>query len=205
MSDPFVGQISLFGFNYAPYQWAFCQGQLIAVQQNQALFALLGTNYGGNGVQNFALPNLQGRMPVGFGSAATGTVYAIGEAGGAEKVTLTTNQMPAHNHPATFTTTGLTATTTLNASTKTTGGALIPVPQATLCATPTGPTSAAIYTPPPAPTTDIVPLANVTTTIGGNGTVTVGANGSGVPTPIMSPFLALNFSIALYGMFPSRN
>jgi len=205
MSDPFVGQISLFGFNYAPYQWAFCRGQLLPISQNTALFSLLGTNYGGNGVQNFALPNLQGRMPLGFGTGSTGTLYDIGTALGAESVTLGLNQMPPHNHSATFAPTGLTATTVLNASTNTTGGALAPVAQATLCATSGGPSSAAIYAPPPAPTNDIVPLGNISTTLSGNGTVTVGLNGGGLPTPIMSPYLALNFSIALYGMFPSRN
>ena len=205
MSDPFIGEIRILGFNFPPRGWVTCAGQTLPIAQNSAVFALLGTIYGGNGVQNFGIPNLQGRMPVSFGTSTTGTAYVIGEAGGSENVNLTTNQMPPHNHSATFTTTGLTATTTLNASTKTTGGALIPVPQATLCATPTGPTSAAIYTPPPAPTTDIVPLGNVTTTIGGNGSVTVGVNGAGLPTPIMSPFLALNFCLAVEGIFPSRN
>jgi len=205
MSDPFIGEIRILGFNFPPRGWVTCAGQTLPIAQYSAVFALLGTTYGGNGQQNFGIPNLQGRMPVGFGNAATGTVYDIGETGGAEAVALNTSQMPPHNHTATFAPTGLTATTVLNASTKTTGGALAPVAQATLCATSGGPSSAAIYAPPPAPTNDIVPLGNISTTLSGNGSVTVGLNGGGLPTPIMSPFLALNFCLALEGVFPSRN
>lgn len=93
MSEPFLGQISSFAFAFPPRGWAQANGQLLAINQNQALFSLLGTQYGGNGTQTFALPNLQGRVAVHNGSA-----FAIGQTGGVESVTLTTSQLPAHAH-----------------------------------------------------------------------------------------------------------
>ena len=95
---PFLGMIVLFGFNFAPIGWAFCNGQLLPINQNQALFALLGTTYGGNGTVNFALPNLQGRVPIHFGQGAGLSSYLLGQAGGVESATLLINNMPAHNH-----------------------------------------------------------------------------------------------------------
>ena len=93
MSNQFVGEIRVFGFGFAPRGWALCQGQLIAINTNQALFALLGTMYGGNGVQNFALPDLRGRSPVHRGNE-----IVQGEMTGTESVTLLTTQLPQHNH-----------------------------------------------------------------------------------------------------------
>ncbi|HXO74591.1 MAG TPA: tail fiber protein, partial [Puia sp.] len=87
-SEPFVSQIQLFPFNFAPRGWAMCNGQILAINQNQALFSLLGTQYGGNGTTNFALPNLQGRIPVGFGQGPGLTLYSIGENGGIESNTI---------------------------------------------------------------------------------------------------------------------
>jgi microcystin-dependent protein len=97
MSDPFVGEIRMVGFNFAPVGWATCNGQLLPISQNQALFSLLGTTYGGNGTSNFALPNLQGRVPVHEGSNGSGS-YVLGQAAGAETVKLTVNNLPAHSH-----------------------------------------------------------------------------------------------------------
>lgn len=94
MSEFFIGQISMFSFNFAPKFWAQCNGQFLPIQQNSALFALLGTQFGGNGITNFALPNMQGRTPVGFDSNAV----QMGQAAGLEVVTLTSTQMPAHSH-----------------------------------------------------------------------------------------------------------
>jgi microcystin-dependent protein len=91
--EPFIAQIMIVSFNFAPKSWALCNGQLLPINQNQALFSLLGTTYGGNGQTNFALPNLQGRIPNGFGAG-----YALGQAAGEASVTLSTAQMPAHNH-----------------------------------------------------------------------------------------------------------
>ena len=96
--DPYIGQILLVPFNFAPNGWAFCNGQLLPISQYTALFALLGTTYGGNGVSNFALPDLRGRVPVGFTQGPGLSNYVLGELGGAESVTLQVTQIPAHNH-----------------------------------------------------------------------------------------------------------
>jgi microcystin-dependent protein len=95
MSDPFIGEIKVISFNYPPQGWAFCNGQLLPINQNQVLFAILGTMYGGDGVSTFALPNLQARMPIHQGSG-----YEVGQRGGEATHVLTVNEMPQHNHPA---------------------------------------------------------------------------------------------------------
>lgn len=97
-ADPFLGQITCFGFNFAPRGWMLAQGQLLPISQNQALFSLLGTTYGGNGQTTFALPNLQGRVVIGAGQAPGLTPHTLGEMGGTETTTLTVNQLPAHTH-----------------------------------------------------------------------------------------------------------
>ena len=99
MGEPFVGEIRMFGASFAPAGWAFCDGQLLPISENDTLFNLIGTTYGGDGQETFALPDLQGRIPMHAGTAATGTTYQIGEKAGVESVTLTTNQIPIHNHP----------------------------------------------------------------------------------------------------------
>lgn len=98
MADPFVAEIRLFGFNFAPRSWAFCNGQVLPIAQNTALFSLLGTTYGGNGLSNFALPNLQGRSPRGVGQGPGLSDVQLGEAAGTESVTLTLNEVPNHAH-----------------------------------------------------------------------------------------------------------
>jgi microcystin-dependent protein len=101
VSEPFLGEIRTFGFNFAPQGWALCDGQLLAISQNTALFSLLGTQYGGNGTTNFALPNLQSRVGIHMGGGGAGlSAYTIGQVGGSESVVLTTPQLPSHNHPA---------------------------------------------------------------------------------------------------------
>ena len=103
MAEPFLGMIMLFGGNFAPSGWALCNGQLLSIQQNTALFSILGTTYGGNGTSNFALPDLRGRVPVHFGQGPGLSNYSEGEVGGSESVTLQTTEMPPHQHtqPAT--------------------------------------------------------------------------------------------------------
>lgn len=96
--EPFIGQIQAFGFNFAPRGWAFCNGQLLAISQNTALFSLLGTTYGGDGRTTFALPDLRGRTGLQFGSGPGLSNITLGERGGAENHTLTTPQLPSHNH-----------------------------------------------------------------------------------------------------------
>jgi microcystin-dependent protein len=98
VTQPFLGQIQCFGFSFAPVGWAQCQGQILPISQYTALFALIGTFYGGNGTSNFALPNLQSRVPNGQGQLAGGANYFIGEQGGVENVTLNLGQMALHNH-----------------------------------------------------------------------------------------------------------
>lgn len=97
MSEPFLAEIRMVGFNFAPQGWAFCDGQLLPINQNQSLFSLLGTTYGGDGMTNFALPDLRGRTPIHRG-ASNGPYHAIGESAGAESHSLGTDEMPQHSH-----------------------------------------------------------------------------------------------------------
>jgi len=98
MADPFVAEIRIFPFNFAPTGWAFCDGQLLPISQNTALFSLLGTTYGGDGKSNFALPNLQGQVPMHPGQGPGLSLHNLGESGGSDTVTLLTSQIPGHNH-----------------------------------------------------------------------------------------------------------
>lgn len=101
MSQPFIGEIRMFGGNFAPAGWAFCDGQMLAISENDALFTLIGTTYGGDGQETFQLPNLQSRIPNHQGQLPGGQSYILGEAAGVEEVTLTVQQIPSHNHAAT--------------------------------------------------------------------------------------------------------
>ena len=96
--DPLLASLLLFAGNFAPRGWAFCQGQLVAINQNQALFSLLGTTYGGDGRTTFALPDLRGRVPIGMGQGPGLSLINLGEVGGVENINLTVNQMPQHSH-----------------------------------------------------------------------------------------------------------
>jgi len=98
MSSPYIGEIRLVGFNFAPMNWAFCDGSLISISDNSTLFTLIGTTYGGNGQTTFALPNLLGRIPLHQGTSTVGTPYIIGQLSGTENVTLQTTQLATHNH-----------------------------------------------------------------------------------------------------------
>lgn len=103
MANPFIGEIRMFGGSFAPAGWAFCDGQLLPISENDALFTLLGTTYGGDGQETFALPDLRSRVPIHMGTGIGGT-FTLGETGGVEEVTLTTNQIPVHTHPLTAST-----------------------------------------------------------------------------------------------------
>jgi microcystin-dependent protein len=100
MSDTFVGEIRMFAGNFAPAGWMFCEGQLLSISQNDILFALIGTTYGGDGQTTFALPDLRGRLPIHLGTRPAGSTFIIGQAGGQESVALTTSQIPMHTHVA---------------------------------------------------------------------------------------------------------
>jgi microcystin-dependent protein len=179
MSNPFVGELRLVGFNFAPSGWALAAGQLLSLSQNTALFSLLGTNYGGNGTSNFGLPNLQGNIAVGFGQLAGGQQYVLGETGGQLTVTLTVNEVTPHTH-------------TVNASTGRLG--TTPVNNAFGDSEP-APTVGNVYyaEPPPNP-----PLTNMAA-------AAVTSQGSNLPHDNSMPYQALNWVIALKGIFPSRN
>ena len=99
MAQPYVGEIRMFAGNFNPVGWAFCDGQLMPISENETLFQLIGTAYGGDGESTFALPNMQSRIPIHMGTSTTGTTYQLAEAAGVESVTLTVNQIPAHTHP----------------------------------------------------------------------------------------------------------
>jgi len=198
--EVYLGSIMTFGFTFAPSGWQLCGGQTLSVSQYNALFALLGITYGGNGQTTFLLPDLQGRLPIGQGNGAGLTPRLAGEEGGTENVTLLIGNMPAHTHVATFTPSG--GSSGYMVSTNTTGNALIPsATNNVLAGSPAGPSGAAIWaTSNPAPT---IPLGGGGGA--GGGTVLNAQTGNNLPTAIMNPFLALNFSIALTGIYPSRN
>lgn len=224
MAEPFLGQVSIFGFNYAPYQWAFCNGQLMQITQYSALFALLGTQFGGNGTSNFNLPNLQGRMPIHFGTNA-GHEYRVGDAGGNSMMPVSTttsftlgiNNLPSHTHTATLSLPAFDASTRVSvSSTAASGQTTVPAEGSTLTNSPSGgQTSAAVYLPRETQQSNPVNLGGVTTTVtpSGSGSVANANTGGGqavnaplnFTVPTMPPYLALNFCIALFGQFPSRN
>jgi len=205
--EAFVGTILTFGFNFAPSQWALCNGQTIAISQNQALFALLGTVYGGNGVSTFQLPNLQSRTPIGFGQGLGLSPYVLGQVAGTEQVTLLTPNMPQHTHIATFTPSGGGGAVTVNvgAATTTAGNTAIPAAGSVLAANHSGSSGIAMYAP--SGTATSVNLGGITASGGGGGggTVTNALTGGNSPVQIMNPYLAVNFSISLFGIFPTRN
>jgi microcystin-dependent protein len=115
MASPYVGEIRIFGGNFAPAGWAFCDGSLQSISQNQALYSLIGTTYGGDGVNTFALPNLVGRVPLCQGQGPGLSNYTIGQPGGLETVTLTTGQLPSHTHQAVGTVQGAAVSSPANA------------------------------------------------------------------------------------------
>ncbi|QNH06052.1 phage tail protein [Pseudomonas sp. B11D7D] len=201
MSDPFLGEIRMVGFNFAPRGWATCQGQIMAITQNSALFALLGTIYGGNGQSTFGLPNFSGRSPVGQGNGPGLTPVTIGEMAGSENITMTINQMPMHTHGATASApTGTAqvaipaATTGTTQATPSTGTVLGPIAAAGRAGT--------LYCTGAADST----LAPFNSTVNVQApTVTVATAGGSQPVPLRNPYLGTNFIIALEGIFPSRN
>jgi len=163
MAEPFLGEIKIVSFVFAPRGWAFCNGQILQINQNQALFSLFGTTYGGNGQTTFALPDLRGRVPVHRGQGIT-----QGQAGGATTHTLTTSEMPAHTHaPLANTNLANQGQPTNNFWSGT--GAYAPISNSSMNANSLLPT------------------------------------GGSQPHPNMSPYLVLNFVVALQGIFPSQN
>ena len=174
MSQPFLGQIQPMGFNFAPKGWAQCNGQLLSIAQNTALFSLLGTFYGGNGQSTFGLPNLQSRVPLGSG-ILNGEQFVIGELGGVETVMITSNTMPQHNHTFFGTSdSGDTSTPANDDALATIGGNGDP------------------YYASDATTQPLT--SNSVSMIGGN-----------QAHDNIQPYLAVNWCIAMTGIYPSRN
>ncbi len=186
MTDPFIGELKLVSFNYAPRGWAFCNGQLLAIHQNAALFSLLGTQYGGNGTQNFALPDLRSRVPLGFGQGPGLSNYAIGQRSGEETHVLTVPETPGHTHVLAGDTTIAAAS---NASMPAAGNSL-------------GAGTGIPQSGNPFP-------VNIYGAAGGaaaaQATETIGNFGGNQGHENRQPYLVLNWIIALNGIFPSRN
>lgn len=195
--EVYLGNIQMFGFNFAPNGWALCNGQLIGVAQNAALFALLGTYYGGNGQTTLGLPNLQSRLPMGMGQGPSLSARVIGQVGGVERLNVLTSNVPAQAIP----TTGLTVTTTVNLANVPSNPLTAPTPANAYigASVSSGPPSAAIFSDQQGASP--VALKGASSSIGG----TLSTVGGNVPLEVSNPFLALNFSIALQGIFPSRN
>ena len=176
--DPFVGEIRAVGFNFAPVGWATCDGQLLPISQNTALFSLLGTQFGGNGTSNFALPNLQGSVPMDRGAGAGLTQRVVGETGGDDSVTLLQSEMPAHSHQLNADSDAATATTPAN----------------NLWAAGAIPRRGA----PP----DFYSNATPNTSLLAGAALPAGG---GLPHNNLQPYLVLTFIIALQGVFPARS
>ncbi|HET9033740.1 MAG TPA: tail fiber protein [Dokdonella sp.] len=181
MSEVFIGQVLMTGFDFAPRNFALCNGQQLPINQNQALFSLLGTQYGGNGITNFALPDLRSRTPVGYASSADSgwqpPAVQIGQSGGTETVTLLQSNLPSHTHE-------------MNAAS---GDGDSRNPSNRVFATNVSRTTpAALYAPASG---DLVPMSGQS----------LAAAGSSQAHPNMQPYLTINFCIALTGIFPSRN
>ncbi|SDT96964.1 phage tail protein [Halopseudomonas salegens] len=172
MSEPFLAEVRMVGFNFAPRGWAFCDGQILPINQNQSLYSLLGTTYGGDGVTTFALPDLRGRTPTHVGRSDGGAEHRLGEKSGEETHSLSVNEMPAHGH-------AWRASSNDGNSSAGAGHTLARE-------------AGAIYRH--APSTKVSTKAGTLTNTGGS-----------QAHENMQPYLAVNFCIALQGLFPSRN
>ncbi len=192
MSEAYVGEIRLFGGNFAPVNWALCNGQALAISEYEALFVILGTTYGGDGVTTFNLPNLQGRIALHMGTSPFGNTFVEGQAAGESQHLLTIAETPQHIHI-------LSPTTSISQTVATDSGTTnTPGPTAILAKALKGATPVSIYVPSatyPATATTL-PLKAVGTT---------DQAGGSLPHPNLQPFLAVTFIICLFGIFPTRN
>jgi microcystin-dependent protein len=176
MADPFVAEIRMFPFNFAPTGWAACNGQILPISQNTALFSLIGTFYGGDGRSNFALPNLQASTPMHQGQGPGLTSRVVGETGGEETVTLLSSQLPAHAHTMSATSAGATSSDPTPVNN-------VPMALSTTTA------GVNMYRAGTNPIT----------------TASVAASGGSQPHNNRQPYLVVNFCIALQGIFPPRS
>jgi microcystin-dependent protein len=176
MSEPFIGEIKIVGFNFAPRGWADCNGQLLSIAQNSALFSLFGTYYGGDGRNTFGLPDLRGRLPMHVGQGPGLSSRLLGQEGGTETNSLTQNQMPAHSHAGTVVTSAQEGDRT----------------------DPSGSYLARTEDP-------LQPYGGATGGTMAAGSVEIGATGAGQAVNNMPPYLVLRFVVALVGLYPSRD
>lgn len=197
MTESYIGSIMLFSGNYAIKYWAICAGQLLPINANQALFSILGTTYGGNGITTFALPDLRGRVPVGIGQGPGLNNVDLGESGGINSLTLSTGNLPTHTHVPTVTAgTGTNPSATLNAvseagTTMTPGGNYLSANRAIANAGyHSSGTSVTLHA-------DSIKITAPS--------VTLSTTGSSTPINLMQPYIGLNYIIALYGIYPSRD
>lgn len=190
--DPYIGSLCIFAGNFEIRSFAYTNGQLLPIAQNTALFSILGTTYGGNGINNFALPDTRGRAIIGPGQGPGLSNYQLGETGGTETVTLTQAQMPAHTHSA---------TTTLNVTAKARGQSA--------AGTADGPGSNTWAAKPRAgqysSATPNVDMHADAVQVSASANTSVGVAGSSQPVDIRQPYVAINYLIALTGIYPSRN
>jgi microcystin-dependent protein len=191
--DSFMGTIMGWAPNFAPQGWAFCQGQTLSIQQNTAMFSLLGVVYGGNGTTTFGLPNLGGRVPVGAGQSGGTGQYILGQTSGTETVTLSVAQMPAHTHAGAGLSVALGASTSPATSSAPGADAILAAPNG---ATDGGETVIVRA---------YAPSSTQNTTLHGGGVSgAVAPAGGSMPFGIMQPYQAINFIICLQGLFPPR-
>jgi microcystin-dependent protein len=180
MSDPFIGEIRLFAGSYAPVGWALCDGSLLSVAENPDLFSLIGSNYGGDGVNAFAVPDLRGRVPVSQGQAPGMSKYLLGQAGGVEQVTLDVSQIPPHQHA-------------INATTA--AGSVLAADSTVMLATPVeAGATPTLYVAPGTSAVNLAPMAPTS----------IGMTGGNQPHSNMMPTQAINYIIATDGIAPPR-
>jgi microcystin-dependent protein len=199
MSEPFIGQIQPFGFDFAPRGWAKCDGQLLPISQNTALFSLLGITYGGDGKTTFALPDLRGRLPMHQGTGPGLSMRKMGQKPGTEITVLTLAQMPSHNHTGQVSNINLgTITAKLRCNTNESN---TQAPEGNTIANANRNT----YTDQ-APNQDMhADSIEISQSGTATGSVTISNNGGSQPFSIMNPSLVINYCIALVGLFPSRS
>ena len=200
--DPFIGQIIMFAGNFAPRDWAFCDGQLLPISQNQSLYSILGTTYGGDGRTTFGLPDFRGRVPIGQGQGNGLTTRRMGEQIGIEEVTLSTAQMPIHSHAAKTTISGSSVTAKLKASSAE-GTTNVPLNNYLAMPTNIARSSVNMYG-----SSADVEMANDAIEIdvsGLSGETTVNQTGGNSAHDNIQPSLAMNYIICVNGVYPPRN
>lgn len=195
MDEPYLAMICVFAFNFAPNGWQICNGTLLSIAQNTAVFALLGTTYGGNGQTTFGIPDLRGRAPIGMGQGLGLSQYDLGQFGGVESITLTAGQMPMHTHNMTHTLTAAPKASTQAATSNVPAATKVPA------ALPTIGAGVNTFTVNGYNTVSDVTLMPADV----SGGIVAGVSGGSQPHSILQPYLTVNYCIAMQGIYPSRS